>query len=99
MSGAGAGLEVRICVGLGRWDSGSPTRWVVTIGCAPYLQRCVCNEQQRNQRRAHGRKIHEDMHNLAPTVQAPQQLSGSNYLRSAIDSSSWTMDSQTYTSV
>jgi len=26
MSGAGAGVEVRICVGLGRWVSGRPTR-------------------------------------------------------------------------
>jgi len=39
-----------------------------------FFQRCVCNEQQRNQRRTHDRKIDEDMHNRAPTVQAPQQL-------------------------
>src|SRR6476661_7473246 len=36
MSGAGARVEVRICVGLGRWVPGRPTRWVVTIGCAPF---------------------------------------------------------------
>ena len=99
MSGAGAGLEVRICVGLGRWDFWQTDPLGGDDWLRTFLQRCVCNEQQRNQRRAHGRKIHEDMHNLAPTVQAPQQLSGSNYLRSAINSSSWTMDSQTYTSV
>jgi len=31
MSGAGAGVDVRICVGLVSWDSGRPTRWVVII--------------------------------------------------------------------
>ena len=63
-----------------------------------FLQRGVCNEQQRNQRRAHDRKIKEDMHNHAPTCRHLSTFRY-NYLRSAIDELSWTMDSQTYTSV
>ncbi len=63
-----------------------------------FLQRGVCNEQQRNQRRAHDRKIKKDMHTK---LRLCRHLSTFRYkyFRPAVDESSWTMDSQTYTSV
>ena len=68
MSGAGAGVEVRICVGLGSWDFGK-TDPLGRDYCRPaFLQRCVCNENQCYQHRTDCHKIGEDWHRLTPTA-------------------------------